>query len=117
MLRELMNARFPLTQPKASRRGFLIGAAAVAGGLAVGFRPVLAAGETAPPNGLSPFDAYLTIGPDDRVTVISSQFDMGQGSYHGIATLVVEELGARWDQVDVVGGWGDVKKYGNKAYG
>ena len=29
---------------------------------------------------------------------------MGQGSYHGIATLVLEELGARWDQTDVVGG-------------
>ena len=42
---------------------------------------------------------------------------MGQGSYHGIATLVLEELGARWDQTDVVGGWGNPKLYGNLASG
>jgi isoquinoline 1-oxidoreductase beta subunit len=42
---------------------------------------------------------------------------MGQGSYHGLATLVVEELGARWDQVDVVGGSGDPRLYGNLAWG
>ena len=44
--------------------------------------------------------------------MVSSQFDMGQGSYHGIATLVLEELGARWDQTDVVGGAGDPRAYG-----
>ena len=67
------------------------------------------------PEAINPLAAYVSITADDRVTVISSQFDMGQGSYHGIATLVVEELGARWDQIDVVGGWGDPKKYGNLA--
>jgi isoquinoline 1-oxidoreductase beta subunit len=51
------------------------------------------------------------------VTIVSSQFDMGQGSYHGIATLVLEELGARWDQVEVIGGANDLAAFGNLAWG
>ncbi len=117
MLTNLKIAAPFLSGARATRRGFLIGAAAVAGGFAVGFRPALAAGDAAAAEAVNPFDAYLTITPDDRVTIISSQFDMGQGSYHGLATLVVEELGARWDQIEVVGGAGDVKKYGNLAWG
>ena len=49
--------------------------------------------------------------------MISAHFDMGQGCYHGIATLVLEELGARWDQMDVIGGWGNPQLYGNVAWG
>ena len=67
-----------------SRRGFLIGAAAVTGGFAVGLRaPAAAAQEAA---AINPLEAYITITADDRITIRSSQFDMGQGSYYGIAT-------------------------------
>jgi len=116
MLREVMMNRAFLPV-RATRRSFLIGAAAVAGGFAVGFRPAAAqeAGVDAAP--VNPFAAYVTITDDDRITVVSSQFDMGEGSYHGIATLVLEELGGRWNQTDVVGGWGDPKLYGNLAWG
>ena len=113
MFLEFLNARAPLAT---SRRGFLLGAAAVAGGFAVGFRPLAALAEDAPAP-INPLAAYVLITPDDKVTVISSQFDMGQGSYHGIATLVLEELGARWDQTDVVGGFGNPKLYGNLTVG
>ena len=113
MFLEFLNTRAPLAT---SRRGFLLGAAAVAGGFAVGFRPLAALAEDAPAP-INPLAAYVLITPDDKVTVISSQFDMGQGSYHGIATLVLEELGARWDQTDVVGGFGNPKLYGNLTVG
>ena len=115
MLTHLTMPRLAMPDIKATRRGFLLGSAAVAGGLAIGFRPAFAAGDDAAAS--NPFDAYLTISPDDRVTIISSQFDMGQGAYHGVATLVVEELGARWDQVDVTGGYGNIKQLGNLAMG
>ena len=96
MLTQVMMNRAFLPAARTTRRGFLIGATAVAGGFAVGFRPVGALAQEAPPRptAINPFAAYVTITADDRVTVISSQFDMGQGSYHGIATLVLEELGA-----------------------
>lgn len=98
-----------------SRRNFLIGATAAAGGLAVGFYTVGAKSAATPAP--SPLSAYIRITPDNKVTILSSQFDMGQGPYHGIATLVIEELGASWDQVDVEGAAGNTKLYGNLAWG
>jgi len=104
-----------------SRRSFLIGAAATAGGLVIGYGDgalaAAPAGAKKPAAPISPFAAYLEIGPDNQVTVLSSQFDMGQGSYHGVATLVVEELGASWDQVRVEGASGNTALYGNIMWG
>jgi isoquinoline 1-oxidoreductase beta subunit len=51
------------------------------------------------------------------VTIYSSQMDMGQGIYHGIATLVQEELDADWTKVSVVGGFGNTALYGNVPFG
>jgi isoquinoline 1-oxidoreductase beta subunit len=100
-----------------SRRGFLLAAGASAAGLAIGFRPALGAGTAEANGGPDPFQAYLEIADDGTVTVLSSQFEMGQGAYHGLATLVVEELGCAWSQVTVVGAAGDTALYGNLGWG
>jgi isoquinoline 1-oxidoreductase beta subunit len=101
-----------------SRRRFLLGAAALGGGLAVGFRvadaadgPVQAQAPFAHTQ-VNPFSAYLTITPDGLVVVHSAHMDMGQGPYHGLATLVAEELGADWSQMRVDGAWGNTQSYG-----
>ena len=98
-----------------TRRSFLVGASAAAGGLMVGFRAggALAASDEA----ANPLAAYIHITPDNKVTVLSSQFDMGQGPYHGLATLVTEELGADWSQINVVGAASNPKLYGNLMWG
>jgi isoquinoline 1-oxidoreductase beta subunit len=102
----------------ASRRAFLIGSAAVAGGLAIGFTPASAqqAGRTTRA-GQQPFHAYVRIAPDNTVTVVAAHMEMGQGIYDGIATLVAEELNADWAQMRAVGGAGDTRLYGNLAWG
>ncbi|PLK73131.1 twin-arginine translocation pathway signal protein [Rhizobium sp. TH135] len=113
-------ARFRAAQPSVSRRGVLIGALATGGGLAVGFRllPVSEAqAATAADQTVSQFTPYVLIEPSGKVTVLSSQFEMGQGSYNGIATLVAEELDADWSTIEVVGAAGDVKSLGNLAFG
>lgn len=46
-------------------------------------------------------NAFLRIGEDNVVTVISKHLEMGQGAYTGLATLVAEELDADWAQVRV----------------
>jgi len=99
-----------------SRREFLLATLATSAGLAVGFRPLTAAGDetSAIPD---PFRAYVEVADSGAVTVLSSQFDMGQGSYNGIATLVAEELGCDWSQVSVVGASGNPELYGNRAWG
>src|SRR4051794_35289135 len=70
-----------------SRRRFLLGAAAVGGGLAVGFRaaeaadgPVQAQAPFAHTQ-VNPFSAYLTITPEGLVVVHSAHMDIGQGPY------------------------------------
>src|SRR5687768_10666612 len=100
---------------KPSRRQFLLGVAAAGTGLSVSFRvPGARAEAAAEPN---PFNAYVTISPDNKVTILSAHMDMGQGCYHGIATLVAEELEADRDQLVVVGAAGNPKLYGNLAWG
>ncbi|MBT3660435.1 MAG: xanthine dehydrogenase family protein molybdopterin-binding subunit [Rhodospirillaceae bacterium] len=101
-----------------SRRQFIVGAAAVTGGLVVGFGAGAATpGKQKEAPTIDPFDAYIQISADNKVTILSSQFDMGQGSYHGIATLVIEELGASWDQITVQGASGNKAYYANLAFG
>ncbi|MEZ5786314.1 MAG: xanthine dehydrogenase family protein molybdopterin-binding subunit [Xanthobacteraceae bacterium] len=100
--------------PHASRRGFLIGAAAFAGGLMIGFRPTPTSAQTSV---LNPFAGHVAIAPDGTVTVYAAHMDMGQGIHHGIATLVNEELMADWAKIRVEGGSGNPAYYGNIAWG
>lgn len=99
---------------KPNRRQFLVGATAAGVGLAVSFHLPGARAEGAEPN---PFNGYVAISPDNTVTILSAHMDMGQGCYHGIATLVAEELEADWSQLVVEGGAGNPKLYGNVAWG
>lgn len=116
MLNKIIRS-FPQHATQPTRRGFLLGSAAVAGGLMVGLRPFSAVASTDAEAATNPLTGYIHIAPDNTVTILSSQFDMGQGPYHGIATLVVEELGADWKQIDVKGAAGNTKLYGNIAWG
>jgi isoquinoline 1-oxidoreductase beta subunit len=62
-------------------------------------------------------NAFVRIGTDDSVTVISKHLEMGQGTYTGLATLVAEELDAAWPQIRVEGAPADAKRYNNLAWG
>lgn len=123
MIPKLMQSlTLPVAKMQASRRQFMLGALAAGGGLAVGYQLVAAshaiAGEPAANDGgVAAFTPYLTIDGDGKVVVLSSQFEMGQGSYNGLATLVAEELDADWSSIDVRGVASNVKAYGNIAFG
>ncbi|WP_412480095.1 molybdopterin cofactor-binding domain-containing protein [Azonexus sp. IMCC34839] len=62
-------------------------------------------------------NAFLRIGADNSVTVISKHLEMGQGTYTGLATIVAEELDADWKQVRVEGAPADAKRYNNLFWG
>ncbi|MBK8286423.1 MAG: xanthine dehydrogenase family protein molybdopterin-binding subunit [Ahniella sp.] len=104
-----------------SRRQFIFGASLVGTAFLVGCSssgpetPAATAATT--PGGPAPFEAYVGIAADGTVTVYSSQFDMGQNAYHGLATLVAEELEVALDRVLVEGRAGNPKWYGNLAMG
>ncbi|UTW52272.1 xanthine dehydrogenase family protein molybdopterin-binding subunit [bacterium SCSIO 12827] len=119
MLPKIIEHLTPAVSVKTSRRAFLVASAAAAGAFIIGFgaAPAGAAMGAALSGAPAPFDAYLKIAADGKVTILSSQFDMGQGAYHGLATLVNEELGAAWDQITVEGATGDLSLYGNIVWG
>ena len=85
--------------PKVSRRQFLVGSAAVGGGLALGLQlpfgpsPVLAA------DGTPEINAWVVIRPDDTVVIRIARSEMGQGTLTGLCQLVVEELECDWSKV------------------
>lgn len=83
--------------PILSRRFFLAGSAAAAGGLALGFDlPVAQAapGATAPE-----VNAWVVVRPDETVVIRIARSEMGQGTLTGLAQLVAEELGCDWNRV------------------
>nr|WP_323777850.1 xanthine dehydrogenase family protein molybdopterin-binding subunit [Amylibacter sp.] len=105
-----------------SRRSFL---ASTGGALVISmFLPTLARGQAlrrmrpeemrdvpATPN------AFLRIGADDRVTVLSKHIEFGQGTFTGLATLAAEELDADWAQMKVEMSPADVTLYANLNMG
>jgi isoquinoline 1-oxidoreductase beta subunit len=101
-----------------SRRGFLKAGALTGAGLVIG--ALLPSGRITAAHAAdatNPFEGYIVIAPDNSVTVLSAHFEMGQGAYTGIATLVAEELDADWSQMRVEGAAGNPKLYGNLALG
>ena len=111
---------------KVSRRQFLLAGLSGGIGLTLGMSvPALAKmGEAGP--GLAGTDkantalapnAFVRIGNDDRVTVVAKHLEMGQGTYTGMATLVAEELDARWSQVEVIAAPADAGRYNNLLWG
>ena len=99
---------------KIARRTFLVGSAAVVGGVAFGYyaykRPVsnpllndLAEGEAA----LTPYVKIDSTG----ITLITPRADSGQGAYHVQAALIAEELDVELDQVSVDPGMPDPAYY------
>jgi isoquinoline 1-oxidoreductase subunit beta len=106
--------------PATNRRRFIKGAAAVGAGLTIGFDPRSTSAQVAGPPanpGPNPFEAYVRIGTDNTVTVHSAHMDMGQGCYHGLATLVAEELDSELAQMRAEGAAGNTALYGNVAWG
>lgn len=91
-----------------SRRDFLKAGAVVGGGLVIAFivpgaRRFAMAQETAAAAAAAPFapNAYLRIGSDDRITVLLSHSEMGQGVWTALPMLVAEELDADWSKIKV----------------
>src|ERR1700732_2398834 len=103
----------------ASRRSFLKGSAAIAGGLVIGtyidlaLRGALAATPQAPP---AP-NAFIRIAPDNTVTVLVKHLDKGQGVTTGFATIVADELDADWAQMRAEFAPANAALYNNLLFG
>jgi isoquinoline 1-oxidoreductase beta subunit len=86
-----------------SRRDFVVGSAALAGGgLALGL-PVPFGGEAAAQTGATEVNLWVAIKPDDTCVIRIARSEMGQGTLTGLAQLVAEELECDWKKVTTEG--------------
>jgi len=88
-----------------ARRTLLIGAAATAGGLGIGYyyyrRPYKNPLDKTPHEREAIFNPYLKIGFDNSITIIVPRAEMGQGVQTTLAALVAEELDVGLDAISV----------------
>jgi len=88
-----------------ARRTFLIGSAAIAGGLAVGYyfyrRPYENPLVREARADEAVFNPYVKIGTDNRIVIIVPRAEMGQGVQTTLAALVAEELDVPLSDVQV----------------
>ena len=88
---------------KVSRRDFIIGSAAIAGGgLALGMNVPFAHAEGTP-EGATQVNLWVAIKPDDTCVIRVARSEMGQGTLTGLAQLVAEELECDWAKVTTQG--------------
>jgi isoquinoline 1-oxidoreductase beta subunit len=114
---------------RVSRRTFMVGSAAAAGGgLALGFNLPLgieAAAERGTRAGAE-VNAWVVIRPDDTCVIRIARSEMGQGTLTGLAQLVAEELQCDWNKVtteSITAGqnfarkrvWGDMSTGGSRG--
>ncbi len=90
---------------KLSRRSFIVGSAAIAGGgLALGLSlPLSAAYAEGTPEGAAQVNLWVAIKPDDTCVIRVARSEMGQGTLTGFAQLVAEELECDWSKVTTQG--------------
>jgi isoquinoline 1-oxidoreductase beta subunit len=101
-----------------SRRTFLVTSVAAGGGLLLGVclpRSIRAmaqvADETFTPN------AFVRIRPDDSITLVMPQVEMGQGTYTSMSMLIAEELEVALEQIAVEAAPPNDKLYANPLLG
>jgi CO/xanthine dehydrogenase Mo-binding subunit len=82
-----------------SRREFLAAGVAAGAGLVIGFYLPHGSSSNAR-HAFSP-NAYLTITPDNKITVMVPRSEMGQGVRTSLPMILAEELEADWKQISI----------------
>jgi isoquinoline 1-oxidoreductase beta subunit len=88
-----------------NRREFLKTGAAGGAALVIGFhlspRAFADQAQDQEQKPVNPFDAWVRITPDDRVTLVLGKSEMGQGVYTSLPMILAEELCVDWKQVHI----------------
>jgi len=79
-----------------SRRSFLSSVSTAGGAFAIGCAFEFA---SAQPSSSTPLNAWVRIEPDNTVTLIVSQAEIGQGISTTMPAVIAEEMGADWSRV------------------
>jgi isoquinoline 1-oxidoreductase subunit beta len=111
------------TITKSSRRDFIKLGLLAGGGLVLGFKSSSVAGSLEIFNGSSlaaedvNFNSFLSISPDDVITIFSPNPELGQNIKTSFPMVVAEELEADWTKVKVVQAPLDTKRFERQLTG
>jgi isoquinoline 1-oxidoreductase beta subunit len=105
--------------PGISRRTFLVTGAAAGGGLLLGFYVPARIEAKAQPSSEEIFrpNAFVCVRPNDIITLIMPQVEMGQGTYTSMPMLIAEELEVDLGRVSLEAAPPDDKLYANPLLG
>jgi isoquinoline 1-oxidoreductase subunit beta len=96
-----------------SRRDFLKGSAGLSFAVAIsGAGGLLLPGSAKAQMAGSNISAWLTIGSDDLITILTPGAEMGQGSMTSVPLMLAEEMDADWDKVTLEWAPADKAIYG-----
>ena len=85
-----------------SRRTFLVTGAAAAGGLVLGvYLPRTIGAKAQVADEILAPNAFVRIKPDDSITLVMPQVEMGQGTYTSMSMLIAEELEVELTKVNL----------------
>ncbi|HTQ84074.1 MAG TPA: molybdopterin cofactor-binding domain-containing protein [Pseudolabrys sp.] len=120
MLQLRSSPKKPAAAAEASRRDFLKVSVAAGGGLLLSFAlpglsKAAAMGEAA--GGVATLNAYVRIAPDNTVTIMSKNPEIGQGIKTMLPMLIAEELDVDWGQVRIEQTLADSNVYGRQVAG
>src|SRR3954467_10061347 len=102
--RLVMNKLVFAKSPKLSRRKFIVGSAAVAGGgLVLGLQVPFGVAAAQAQSAATEVNIWVAIKPDDTCVIRIARSEMGQGTLTGLAQLVAEELECDWNKVTTEG--------------
>jgi len=122
-MRQNKNMPMPSEREAVSRRKFLKIAALSGTALCLGFYFPAEAGKGRIVNAVAAetanieLNAWILIDTSGKVTLVSHRAEMGQGVYHSIAQIIAEELEVSLNDVNIVFGQGNNKKYGSQITG
>jgi isoquinoline 1-oxidoreductase beta subunit len=102
--------------PELSRRAFFKVSAIAGGGMAIAATMPMAAKAMAQ-GAAAELNAFITIHPDNTITMIGKNPEIGQGIKTMLPMLIAEELDADWDLVSIQQGDLDMAKYGPQIAG
>ncbi|MEO6042005.1 MAG: molybdopterin cofactor-binding domain-containing protein [Croceibacterium sp.] len=101
-----------------SRRTLLKASSLAGGGLMLSAAmPMAARAATGRAAQAATLNAFVTITPDNLITIVGKNPEIGQGIKTMLPMLIADELDADWSQVRIVQGDSDGKKYGLQIAG
>jgi isoquinoline 1-oxidoreductase subunit beta len=101
-----------------SRRSLLkVGALAGGGLMLTATMPMIAKAATAAGSAPATLNAFVSIAPDNTITIVGKNPEIGQGIKTMLPMLIAEEMDADWDQVRITQADSDARKYGFQIAG